>query len=128
MEIQTAYKKRGRPRKKQPSAPSLGQITVHLPPELVSALDNELIFLGMRSRSELIREACQAYLTQHKDRVETLSLTQRMRTLSKEERQQIMASAAETLGDYYRTDPEILEWHALDGEEFLEEGLTDAAD
>ena len=106
----------------------MGQITVHLPPELVSALDNELIFLGMRSRSELIREACQAYLTQHKDRVETLSLTQRMRTLSKEERQQIMASAAETLGDYYRTDPEILEWHALDGEEFLEEGLTDAAD
>ena len=92
------------------------------------ALDQELAPLGMRSRSELIREACQTYLTQHKDRAETLSLTRRMRTLSKEERKQIMASAAETMGDYYRSNPEMREWHALDGEDFLDEGADDAAE
>ena len=124
----TAPRKPGRPKKKQPSASALGQITVHLPPELVSALDNELAPLGMRSRSELIREACQTYLMQHKDRAETLSLTRRMRALSKEERQQIMSSAAEALGDYYRTDPEMREWHTLDGKDFLDEEPADAAD
>ena len=127
METPIVHKKPGRPKKKQPAGYSLDQITVHLPPELVLALDNELIPLGMRSRSELIREACQVYLTQHKDRGEAISLTRRMRALSKEERQIIMASAAETLGDYYRSDPEIQEWHSLDGEDFLVEGQTDAA-
>lgn len=121
METQTVHKKAGRPKKKQSPTASLGQITVHLPPELVSALDSELVPLGMRSRSELIREACLTYLAQHKERAETISLTRRMRALSKEERQQIMASAAETLGDYYRTDPEMREWHALDGEAFLDD-------
>ena len=124
----TAPRKPGRPKKKQPSASALDQITVHLPPELVLALDNELVPLGMRSRSELIREACQTYLMQHKDRAETVSLTRRMRALSKEERQLIMASAAETLGDYYRSDLEMREWHTLDHEDFLDEGKTDAAD
>ena len=128
METPTVHKKPGRPKKKQPSASALGQITVHLPPELVLALDNELVPLGMRSRSELIREACQTYLTQHKDRIETVSLTQRMRALSKEERQKIMASAAEAMGDYYRTDPEMREWHTLDAEDFLDEGADDAVD
>lgn len=127
METTTIPKKSGRPKNKQPSVSTLDQITVHLPPELVSALDQELAPLGMRSRSELIREACQTYLTQHKNRAETLSLTRRMRTLSKEDRQQIMAAAAETMGDYYRSDPEMQEWHTLDGEDFLDEGLTDAA-
>lgn len=121
METQTIPKKAGRPKKKQPPTASLGQITVHLPPELVSALDSEMVPLGMRSRSELIREACLTYLAQHKERAETVSLTRQMRTMSKEERQQIMTSAAETLGDYYRTDPEMREWHALDGEDFLDD-------
>ena len=77
----------------------------------------------MRSRSELIREACQAYLTQHQEQAETISLTRRMQTFSKEERQKFMAAAAENLADYYRTDPEIQEWQALETEDFY-----DAAD
>ena len=50
------------------------------------------------------------------------SLTQRMRDLSKKERHKVMASAAETLAEYYRTDPEIQEWQALDGEDFYDAG------
>lgn len=45
------------------------------------------------------------------------SLTRRMQDLSKKERHKVMA-AAETLAEYYRTDPEMQEWQALDGEDF----------
>ena len=51
-----------------------------------------------------------------------LSLTRRMQNLSKEERRRVMATAAETLAEYYRTDPEIQEWQALDGEDFCDTG------
>lgn len=51
-----------------------------------------------------------------------LSLTRQMRDMSREERWNIMASAAETSAEYYRTDPEILEWQALDGEDFYDIG------
>ena len=66
METQPVLKNLGRPKKRQPTQAHLNQITVHLPPDLVSALDHELAPLGMRSRSELIREACQAYLEERK--------------------------------------------------------------
>lgn len=72
----------------------------------------------MRSRSELIREACQAYLEPHREPAERVSLARRMQTFSREERQKTMAAAAETLGDYYRTDPEMQEWQALETEDF----------
>ena len=49
-----------------------------------------------------------------------LSLTRRMQDLSKEERRTVMASAAETLAEYYCTDPEVQEWQALDGEDFYD--------
>lgn len=123
MEIQTSLKKPGRPRKKQTQTPHLNQITVHLPPELVSALDHALEPRGMRSRSELIREACQAYLEQPGEPAETVSLARRMQTFSREERRKVMSAAAEALVDYYQTDPEILEWQALETE-----GLDDDAD
>ena len=122
MEMQTAPKKPGRPKKKQHSHSHLNQITVHLPPDLVSALDNELVPLGMRSRSELIREACQTYLDLHKEKAEPPSLTRRMQTFSKEERRKTMAAAAETLAEYYRSDPEMQEWQALDTEDFYDVG------
>jgi Arc/MetJ-type ribon-helix-helix transcriptional regulator len=122
METQMVLKKPGRPKKKQLSVPRLNQITVHLPSELVSALDHELAPLGMRSRSELIREACRVYLDQRKDSDEPLSLTRRMQDFSPKERQKVMAAAAETLSKYYRTDPEIQEWQALDTEDFYDVG------
>ena len=50
------------------------------------------------------------------------SLTRRMQDLSKKERHKVMASAAETLAEYYRTDPEIQEWQALNGEDFYDAG------
>ena len=31
-----------------------------------------------------------------------------------------MAAAAETLAEYYRTDPEMQEWQALDSEDFYD--------
>jgi Arc/MetJ-type ribon-helix-helix transcriptional regulator len=122
METQSVLKKPGRPKKKQLSAPRLNQITVHLPSDLVSALDHELAPLGMRSRSELIREACQMYLDRRKDSDEPLSLTRRMQDFSPQERQKTMAAAAETLSQYYRTDAEIQEWQALDTEDFYDVG------
>lgn len=70
----------------------------------------------------MIREACQSYLEQHKEQAQSLSLLQRMQHSSPEERQKIMAAAAETLADYYRTDPEIREWQALDVEDFYDVG------
>ena len=122
VETQLSLKKPGRPKKRQPSPPNLNQITVHLPSDLVSALDHELAPLGMRSRSELIREACQAYLEQRKVLAATVSLTRRMQDFSKEERRKVMSAAAETLANYYRTDSEILEWQALDAEDFYDVG------
>lgn len=119
--METILRKPGRP-KKQPSPPQFHQITVHLPVALVSALDSELEPLGMRSRSELIRAACQNYLEQRKGQAQSLSLTRRLRDMPKEERQKLMAAAAESAAEYYRTDPEILEWHALDGEDFYDVG------
>ena len=72
----------------------------------------------MRSRSELIREACQAYLEPSQKPLEAVSLARRMQTFSREERQKVMSAAAETLTDYYRTDPEMQEWQALETEDF----------
>lgn len=86
------------------------------------ALDGELNALGFKSRSELIREACQSYLEQRQKQAQTVSLTRRMRDLPKEERAKIMAAAAESLADYYRTDPEVQEWQALDTEDFYDIG------
>ena len=37
----------------------------------------------------------------------SLSLTRRMRDMTQEERRKVMASAAESLKEYYQTDPEI---------------------
>ncbi len=48
------------------------------------------------------------------------SLTRRMRALSKEERTKMMTTAAEALQGYYRTDPEVQEWQALDSEDFYD--------
>jgi hypothetical protein len=50
------------------------------------------------------------------------SLTRRMRELSKAERRKVMAAAAETLAEHYRTDPEIQEWQTLNGEDFYDAG------
>lgn len=111
-----APKKSGRPRKTLTTKSPLNQITVHLSPELVRALDDEMDTQGMRSRSELIRAACQLYLTQKHQEEQSLSMTRRMRDLSPEQRRQVMAQAADALSDYYRTDPEIAQFHALDGE------------
>ncbi len=86
------------------------------------ALDGELNALGLKSRSELIREACQSYLEQRQKQAQTVSLTRRMRDLPKEERAKIMAAAAESLADYYRTNPEVQEWQALDTEDFYDIG------
>lgn len=49
-----------------------------------------------------------------------MSLTRRMRDLSKEERAKIMAGAAEALSEYYRTDPEVQDWQALDCDDFYD--------
>ena len=54
---------------------------------------------------------------------QTISLARQMQAYSKEERRAVMAKAAEVLADYYRTDPEILEWQALETE-----GLYDIED
>ena len=66
----------------------------------------------------MIREACQAYLVQQQAQAETVSLARRMQTFSREERRKVMSAAAETLSEYYRTDPEIQEWQALETEDF----------
>jgi hypothetical protein len=42
--------------------------------------------------------------------------THEMQSLSAPERRAVMSRAAATLANYYRTDPEIAEWQALDGE------------
>jgi metal-responsive CopG/Arc/MetJ family transcriptional regulator len=118
--IANTRKKPGRPRKLTAYGSALNQVTVHLPPELVAALDSELNALGLKSRSELIREVCQSYLAQRQQHTQTLSLTRRMRDLSKEERAKIMAAAAVSLSEYYHTDPEIQEWQALDTEDFYD--------
>ena len=44
-----------------------------------------------------------------------------MQAYSKEERRAVMTKAAEALADYYRTDPEILEWQVLDTEGFCDD-------
>ncbi len=121
MDMQTVLKKPGDRKKQQPQQ-QFNQITVHLPPDLVAALDSKLEPLGMRSRSELIREACQSYLAQQSAPAESLSLTRRMQDMSKDERQKMMTAAADTLAEYYRTDPEIQEWQALDAEDFYDVG------
>lgn len=54
---------------------------------------------------------------------EEIPLVQKMKTLSPEERQKTMAAGAETLGNYYQTDPEVLEWLA-----FAEDVLDDTED
>ncbi len=115
-------KKPGRPRKTFSAGKPLNQVTVHLPPELVSALDREMGIAGIRSRSELIREACQTYLAQRKEHAQNQSLTQRMRDMSQSDRKAVMAAAASSLAEYYRTDPEIQEWQALDTEDFFDSG------
>jgi Arc/MetJ-type ribon-helix-helix transcriptional regulator len=115
--VNAALKKPGRPRKSQTVEPQFHQITVHLSLELVSALDDEKAARGLQSRSELIREACRHYLEQRKGEKKDVSATQRMRNLSAPERRAIIANAAEMLAEYYRTDPEIAEWQALDGED-----------
>ena len=120
-------KKPGRPPKRQPLESSFNQITVHLPPELVSALDKELEPRGLRSRSELIREACHSYLKTAPD-TQDVSLARRMLSFTREERQRVMAAAAETLSQYYRTDPEMQEWQALETEDFHTEDFHNAAD
>ena len=74
MKIQTAFGKPGWPKKRPQAQPYLNQITVLMPPDIVSALDHELAPLGMRSRSELIREARQTYLEQRKEQAGTVSL------------------------------------------------------
>ncbi len=50
----------------------------------------------------------------------------RMCDLSQEDRAKIMAAAADMLSEYYRTDPEMQEWQALDSVDFydLEETMT----
>ncbi len=118
--IALAPKKAGRPRKTQTSPRLSNQITVHLPPDLVAALDGAMAAQGMRSRSELIREACQSYLQQKKQDAQALSMTHRMRSLSPEERRAAMTRAAAALTDYYRTDPEIAELHTWDGEKVFD--------
>ena len=120
--VVNTQKKPGRPRKITSHGSALNQVTVHLPPELVAALDGEINTLGLRSRSELIREACQSYLEQRQKQAQTVSLTRRMRNMSKEERAKIMTAAAEALTEYYRTDPEVQEWQALDAEDFYDIG------
>ena len=46
-----------------------------------------------------------------------VSLVRQMQTYSQEERRAVMAAAADTLANYYRTDPEMQEWQALETEE-----------
>ena len=53
-------------------------------------------------------------------RSQPLSPIRRMQDLPIRERRKVMATAAEALADYYRTDPEIKEWQALDGEDFCD--------
>ena len=120
--VTNTRKKPGRPKKVVSRGSALNQVTVHLSPELVAALDSELNALGLKSRSDLIREACRSYLEQRQKQAQTVSLTRRMRDMSKEERAGIMAAAAEALSDYYRTDPEVQEWQALDAEDFYDIG------
>lgn len=47
---------------------------------------------------------------------EEIPLVLRMRSFFLEERRRTMAAAAEALGDYYQTDPEMLDWMASAGE------------
>ena len=70
----------------------------------------------------MIREACQQYLAQRNTQTQAQSLTRRMQDMSKDERQKVMAAAAQTLAEYYRTDPEMQEWQALDAEDFCDVG------
>jgi len=72
----------------------------------------------LKSRSEIIREAYQRYSERRQP--QAVSLTRQMHELSKEERAKVMAAAAETLAEYYRTDPEMQEWQALDSEDFYD--------
>ncbi len=48
-----------------------------------------------------------------------------MQAYTQEERQKVMKAAADTLADYYRTDPEIQEWQALDVENFCDDNATE---
>ena len=61
-------------------------------------------------------------LTQRKQHTQKLSLTQRMGNMSQVERRAVMATAAETFSEYYRTDPEVQEWQALDAVDFYDSG------
>ena len=115
-------RKPGRRRKVTPVDNSLNQMTVHLPPGLVIALDSEVTQTAGGSRSELIREACQTYVAQRVEQREAQPLLLKMRTMTKEDRNKVMKSAAESMAEYYRTDPEIQEWQVLDGEDFYDLG------
>lgn len=115
-------RKPGRPRKVSAVDNLLNQMTVHLPPGLVIALDSEVTQTAGGSRSELIREACQTYVAQRVEQREAQPLLLKMRTMTKEDRNKVMKSAAESMAEYYRTDPEIQEWQVLDGEDFYDLG------
>ena len=115
-------RKPGRRRKVTPVDNSLNQMTVHLPPGLVIALDSEVTQTAGGSRCELIREACQTYVAQRVEQREAQPLLLKMRTMTKEDRNKVMKSTAESMAEYYRTDPEIQEWQVLDGENFYDLG------
>ena len=51
---------------------------------------------------------------------ETVSLARQMQAYTREELQKVMKAAADTLADYYRTDPEMQEWQALEAEDFYD--------
>ena len=43
-----------------------------------------------------------------------------MQAYTREERRQVMEAAAHTLAEYYRTDPEMQEWQALEADGFYD--------
>ena len=79
-------RKPGRPRKVSAVDNLLNQMTVHLPPGLVIALDSEVTQTAGGSRSELIREACQTYVAQRVEQREAQPQLLKMRTMTKEDR------------------------------------------
>ncbi len=71
--------------------------------------------MDSKSRSEIIRKAYRRDLEP-----QAVTLTRRMRDLSKDERAKVMAAAALSLSEYYCTDPEMQDWQALDSEDFYD--------
>ena len=65
---ETAPRRPGRPRGSKKDRPHLQQITAHLPPDLVSALDRQAEAEGIDSRSEIIRLACADLLRRREKR------------------------------------------------------------